>query len=284
MVGAAAENSATGEDGPKSVGLVGVGRMGLPIARHMLAAGFGVIVFDLNAGSVAEAEAAGCRVAESLPALARASDVVLVLVPTDGDVTTVCSADKGLLAGAGSGTVIALCSSLLPETVMRVADEASALGVRVLDVPLTKGARAARSGTLTLLVGGDEAALEEVRPVLETFSTAIHLVGPVGAGQVVKTINNILLWTNLAALVEALELGARLGVDADRLREVLMDCSADSWVLRALPTIEPTWPGKDMDNALKMAGGAGLALPLANTVRQRMTGFSRGDIDKVLGG
>lgn len=269
--------------GPRPrVGIVGVGRMGLPMARHATAAGFEVIAFDLDPAATGKAAAAGARTASSLADVAAGSDVVLVVVPTDADVVAVCAGDGGLLETAPSGAVIAICSSVLPETVRSVAALAAARGVGVLDSPLTKGVHAAEAGTMTVLVGGETSDLDKARRVLDCFSLAIHHLGPVGAGQIGKTVNNLLLWVQLAAVRESLELGAKLGVRPERLRAALEDCSADSWVLRELSRIRPTWPEKDMQNALRMAAGAGCSVPIADAVAARAHEFSAEAVRRLL--
>ena len=266
------------------VGLVGAGRMGLPMARHILAAGFALTVFDTDAEALTAAKALGAATCKSLSGLAANRDVLLVLVPTDEDLRAVCSGEGGLAANARAGTAIVVCSSVLPETVREVAGQAARHGVSVLDAPLTKGVRGAEAGCLTILVGGEAPVLDRVRPVLKSFSTAIHHLGPVGAGQVGKTVNNILLWVHLAAAREALELGARLGVAPERLRAALQDCSADSWVLREMPRIQPTWPVKDLENSLHMAAGVDHAMPLTETVAARAGDFSAEAVRRLLAG
>jgi len=254
------------------------------MARHIRAAGFDVLSFDPEQDSANKARAIGCEPMVSLSALAERADGILVVVPSDEDALNVCTADDGLLAGARPGTVIAVCSSLLPDTVKRISQQADAHGIGVLDVPLTKGVRAAEAGTMTLLVGGEARHLDVMRPVLEAISTAIHLLGPVGAGQVGKTVNNLLLWGNLAMVLEALRLGESLGVPAHVLRTAMFDCSADSWVLRQLPDIQPTWPEKDMINTLRMADAAGADLPLGRVVRDLAVSFDQDRINALLDG
>ncbi len=268
----------------KTVGVVGLGRMGLPMARNIRAAGFEVLGFDPDPSSAAKARAEGCEPVASLSVLAERADGVLVVVPTDDDALKACSADGGLLAGARPGTVIAVCSSLLPDTVIKISQQADDHEVGVLDVPLTKGVRAAEAGTMTLLVGGEAKHLEIMRPVFEAISTAIHHLGPVGAGQAGKTVNNLLLWGNLATVLEALRLGEALGVPARVLREAMFDCSADSWVLRELSNIQPTWPEKDMINTLRMADAAGADLPMGRVVGTLAASFNQDRINALLDG
>ena len=255
--------------------------MGRPMARHVAGVGFPVLAFDAHAEAMKGIEEAGIKPAASPTAIAANADFIIVIVPTDEDVLSVCCGGDGLIAGAAPGSIIAVASSVRPETVRAVHDEAGERRIGVLDMPLTKGVRGAEAGDMTLLVGGAEDDLEKARPVMECFSTAIHHLGPVGAAQVAKTVNNLLLWANLVSVFESLEYGGRLGVDPARLRDALLDCSADSWVLRELELIQPTWPAKDMENALRMAKERGLDLPLGEKVAELVAAVDRPAIKRL---
>ena len=257
------------------IGFVGLGRMGRPMAAHAAAAGYAVVGWDVDASAMKAAEAVGCRRAASLPACAQSCEAILVIVPTDDDFVAVCTQDRGIFASARPGTIICACSSLLPETASAMAAEAGGHGLEFLDMPLTKGVRAAETGTMTVLVGGKAEVLARLRPVLQTFSRAVHHVGDAGAAQVAKSVNNILLWSGLETALEALTLGRAYGLAPDVLRRALLDCSADSWVLRELPLIEPTWPAKDLDNVARIAEAARIELPLVERLRSLAGKLSR---------
>ena len=265
-----------------TVGFVGLGRMGLPMARHVRAGGFAVAGFDVDDSALRQAEALGVRRRASCAEVAAGADLVLVIVPDDDDVLAACCGPEGAIAAARRGSVIAVCSHARPETTARVDAEAEALGVGVLDVQLTKGVRGAEDGTMTLLVGGRSADLERARPVFACFATALHHLGPVGSGQIAKAVNNLLLWAHLAAAAEALEFGARHGLDAARLRTALLDCSADSWVLREIADIQPTWPAKDLRNALAMAADVDHPMPIAELVAKLIGRLDRATLDRIL--
>jgi 3-hydroxyisobutyrate dehydrogenase-like beta-hydroxyacid dehydrogenase len=266
----------------KRVGVVGAGRMGLPMARHAAAAGFQVTVFDIDPTACRKAELAGLRVASSLPELAAELDCALVVVPRDQDVMSLGRGPDGLLATLPPDALLALCSSLRPETARAVRDQAGERGPRVLDLPLVGGVGGAEDGTLTLLAGGDGEDLDRARPLLESFAKHIHHLGPVGNAQIAKTVNNLMLWAHLAAAAESLALGTRLGLDIDRLRDALADCSADSWALRRIGQIQPTWPCKDLENALASAVDAGVSLPLAERVAEVIGSWDRPALDALL--
>lgn len=263
------------------IGFVGLGRMGRPMAGHAASGGFAVTGWDVSAAAMQEAEKLGCRPAASLADCARKAEAVFVIVPNDADLETACAGPGGIFASARPGTIVCACSSLLPETAAAMAEKATQHGLDFLDMPLTKGVRAAETGTMTILAGGKAEVLARLEPVLRTFSEAVHHVGEAGAAQVAKSVNNILLWAGLESAIEALSLGRAYGLDPEALRRALLDCSADSWVLRELHLIEPTWPAKDLENVARMAETARVDMPLVarlielagSLTRRRITGM-----------
>ena len=258
-------------DSPQlTVGIVGLGAMGLPIAGHLARAGVPVVVADLDESAVRACVAQGMSAADGPADLAARSDVVLVVVPSDDDVRAVCEGDAGLLAGCRPGTVVLLCSSVRPDTCEAVTAAAPAR-VAVLDAALTGGVRGAENGQINLLVGGDSAALERVRPALAAWTSSVHHLGPLGAGQVGKTVNNLIHWAQIAAIVESLELGRRYGLDVPTLRRALLDGPTASRTLAELEQMRFTWHAKDLANAEVMAEAVGLPLPVAATSRTAMT-------------
>lgn len=263
------------DEAVRRVGFIGLGRMGRPMAGHAAAAGYETIGWDVDAGAITAAEAIGCRPAGSLAECVREADAVIVIVPTDDDLKAACTDAGGIFASARPGTIVCACSSLLPETAAEMAEKANEHGLEFLDMPLTKGVRAAEAGTMTLLVGGKAEVLARLRPVLESFSDAIHHVGPAGAAQVAKSVNNILLWVGLEGALEALTLGRAYDLDVEGLRAALLDCSADSWVLRELQDIEPTWPAKDLENVARMAEAQELPMPLVERLTELAGGLTR---------
>lgn len=266
-----------------TVGLIGLGAMGAPMAGHVARAGFKVVGCDPDA----EARRRTADVVEFLPspsAVAGHAELTLVIVPTDDDVTQVCTGTDGLFTAHGTGRVVAICSSVRPQTILALEAPAAQAGFELLDVPLTKGVRAAEAGTMALLAGGDAGALRRAMPVFECFSAAVHHVGGLGAGQVAKTVNNLLLWSNMVAVAEALTLAANLGASPEVMCRAMQDCSADSWVLREFGRIVPTWPAKDMQNAVAMAEGAGVDLPLMRAVAREVGEYDRRTLVRILKG
>jgi len=270
-------------DVERTAGVIGLGAMGGPMARHMAEAGFSVVAFDPD--PVARAGADPRVECLSGPAeVARRSLLTLIIAPNDADVLSACTGEGGVFSQAGEGRIVAVCSSVRPDTVSALSAPAAKAGFALLDLPLTKGARAAEAGTMTLLAGGDKAVLARAAPFLDCFSTAIRHVGGLGIGQVAKTVNNLLLWSGVVAVAESLRFAARLGADTTILRDAMTDCSADSWVLREIDRIVPTWPAKDMQNALAMAADAGIDLPLMKRVAEEIKGCDQETLSRILAG
>jgi 3-hydroxyisobutyrate dehydrogenase len=265
------------------VGVVGLGAMGRPIAEHLVAAGHPTTVFDLDPQAVAEVAARGARPAGSLPELAAASDVVVVVVPSDDDVRAVCLGPDGLLAAARPGAALLISASVRPETCAEVAGAARERDVDVLDAALTGGVRGAEAGRVNLLVGGDEQVLDRVRPALRPWTVAVHHLGELGAGQVGKTVNNLCHWAQIAAVHEALQLGQRLGVAPSRLRAALLDSPVASRTLAEIEQMRLTWWAKDIANAERMADTVGAQLPLTERVRDLMPGITVARIADLMG-
>jgi 3-hydroxyisobutyrate dehydrogenase len=255
-----------------TAGVVGLGAMGRPAAEYLAAAGIPTFAYDLDQQALEAIEAKGAHPRQSLAELASESTVMFVFVPSDDDVRTVCSAEDGLLAGARPGSVIAICSSALPKTCQAIAAQGAARGVDVLDAALTGGVRGAEAGEINLLVGGNEQVLERIRPLLEPWCTSVHHLGDLGAGQVGKTVNNLVHWAQISAINEALRFGQRLGVAPSKLREALKDGPTDSRTLRELEQMRFTWHKKDLANAFAMAQTVEppIELPVAETAREAM--------------
>ena len=255
------------------VGVVGLGAMGGPMTGHLLQAGVPVVVADLDPDLIAAAVADGAAVAGELADLGARCDVVLVVVATDEEVLAVCSGGQGLLASCRPGTAVLLCSSVRPDTCAAIV-AAAPDGVDVLDAALTGGVRGAETGTINLLVGGDAEVLDRVRPALAPWTGSVHHLGPLGAGQVGKTVNNLVHWAQISAITEALELGRRYGLDVPTLRRALMDGPTDSRTLREMERMRFTWHAKDLANAEAMARTVDLDLPVAATCREVMKGVT----------
>jgi 3-hydroxyisobutyrate dehydrogenase-like beta-hydroxyacid dehydrogenase len=261
-----------------TVGVVGLGAMGAPIARHLVEHGVATTVFDLDTDAARRLVGDGAVAAETLSSLAARTDVVIVVVPSDDDVRSVCLGQDGVVESARPGTVVLLSASVRPETCAAVQQAASKRDVEVLDAALTGGVRGAEAGRINLLVGGDEEVLERIRPVLAPWTVAVHHLGPLGAGQVGKTVNNLCHWAQVAAVHEALLLAQRLGVPPTKARAALLDGPARSGTLAEIEKMRLTWWRKDIENAELMAGEVDTPLPLTERVRELMPGIT---VDRI---
>lgn len=273
------------EDGAAATGLrvgsLGLGAMGGPIAGHLLDAGFPVVVHDLDRAAVENAAARGATAAASAAELGARSDVVVVIVPSDEDVLAACIGDGGVLSGMHAGGVLLISASVRPETCEKVA-AAAPDDVTVLDAALTGGVRGAQGGAINLLVGGDAAALDRVRPALAPWTSSVHHLGPLGSGQVGKTVNNLVHWAQISVLAEALELGRRWGVSVPAMRHALMDGPTDSRTLRELEQMRLTWHAKDLANAMTMAEAVDWTLPIGRTSQEVMISITMSRLARLL--
>jgi len=256
------------------VGILGLGKMGGPIAGHVLARGFKVIGYDPVARLRERAAAQGARGAASARELARSSDLVIVLVGFDSEVEEVIFGRDGVLEGARPGLVVALGSTVAPRYTKRLASRLAEKGLVLLDIPLARGEAAASSGKLLIYGAGDADAFELCRPVFGAFASDIFHLGPAGAGQVAKMVNNLILWACITVNDEGLRLGRALGVDPERLSEALRHGSAQNWAMdtQAERSGMP-WAEKDMSIVLEEADRARLSLPLAGTVKETIKGL-----------
>ena len=248
------------------VGFVGVGAMGAAMAGHCAAAGFSVLAFDTDAGALAAATRGDVRAAAGLDGIARASDVVNVIVSTDDQSRAVV---RGLLgAGPKAGQTIVVAATNHPGTMIELAAECAEAGVGFVDAPVCYGLKGAIDGDLVSLCGGSEADVARIRPVLMAYSRSVEHIGPVGCGQLGKTCNNMMHWAACVASYEVLSLAKSCGIDAQAMRETLLKCPARNTTLERWDSTRFTWHEKDMDVALDLSQRAGLALPLFGAVDQ----------------
>jgi 3-hydroxyisobutyrate dehydrogenase-like beta-hydroxyacid dehydrogenase len=258
----------------ETVGLIGLGKMGNPMARHLLAKGFKVVGCDPVAEVCRKARALGARIAESPREVAQAAGLVIIVVGFETEVEEVVFGMDGILAGAQAGLIVALASTVAPRYAKRLAARLGERRITLLDVPLARGEPAAAAGKLLIYGAGEPAAFEACRPAFASFASDIFHLGPAGAGQVGKMVNNLILWACTAANDEGLRLGEALGVDPGRLREALRHGSAQNWSLDSGAGERPMpWAEKDMSIVLHEADLARLSLPLAGTVKEVIKGL-----------
>lgn len=250
------------------VGIVGPGRMGLAMIRHLAKAGFPVSATDIDPAQLAKAEEAGAVPFASSAELGRNVDYAIVSVGFDAETVEVTMGADGLIGTMAPGSCIAVCSTSSPETVRTVAERAAGKGIDVLDAPICRGRWAADEGTLLALVGGTDAVVERSRPVFEAFCSDIAHLGPVGHGQFGKAMNNFLMWITGVGLIEAGRLAESFGADLVKLRNALLISSAKSATLEDWDRMTFTWALKDMQIVSQMADALGESMPLAGQIRE----------------
>ena len=254
--------------------MLGLGKMGAPMARHLVAKGYSVSGYDPHEPARRAAAAHGVAVRESARDVAAASELVIIVVGFDHEVETVMYGPQGIMEAARPDLIVAIGSTVAPHYAKRLAQRAGERGVVVLDAPLARGEAAALAGKLLVFGGGDEATFAACRPAFGAFASDIFHLGAAGAGQVGKMVNNLILWACTCANDEGLRLGEALGVEADKLREALHHASAQNWAMdqRSDRSGMP-WAEKDMSIVLHEADLARLSLPLSGTVKETIKGL-----------
>jgi 2-hydroxy-3-oxopropionate reductase len=213
------------------IGFIGLGIMGRPMARNLLAAGFPVTVYSRSPAPVDELVGEGAKRAEGPAAVAAASDIVITMVPDTPDVEEVLLGPGGVLEGAAPGALVIDMSSIDPGPTRRFADRLGVAHVAMLDAPVSGGEQGAIDGALSIMVGGPDNAFQRATPVFEVLGGNIVHVGPAGAGQVTKACNQLVVAATIEAVAEALSLAERSGVDAAKVREALLGGFAGSKIL-----------------------------------------------------
>ena len=264
------------------IGFIGIGVMGRPMALNLLKAGYNITIFARHPDKpeVQEVIQAGARPAPSPRAVAMASDIVITMLPNSMQVEEVVAGSQGIFEGARKGLIIIDMSTIAPTVSRKLAEAASALGVHFLDAPVSGGSQGAVNGTLTIMVGGEREIFEQVLPVLEAMGKKENIfhVGPNGAGEVVKIVNNILVGAIAAAIAESFTLGVKAGADVETMAKIIGVSSGGNWQLAnpvALRAFTGTFePGfftdlllKDLNLVLELAAEQGVATPLAAQAR-----------------
>jgi 2-hydroxy-3-oxopropionate reductase len=274
------------------LGFIGLGIMGKPMALRLLRAGYPLVVFNRSQGPVNELVATGAVGGKSLRHVAEQSDVVITMLPDSPDVEKAILGSKGVLEGLHSGGLIIDMSTVLPSLARHISRVAEQRDCSTLDAPVSGGQIGAENGTLSIMVGGSDAAFERAKPILENMGKNIVHMGEAGAGQITKAANQIVCSGTIAAVGEALVMAKKAGVDPGRVREALLGGFAQSRILEVhgnrmlhrnfQPGFKLKLHRKDMAIVLDTARELGVALPVSSIVTELMNALmasSGGELD-----
>src|SRR5215831_10505368 len=213
------------------IGFIGVGTMGLPMARNLVKGGFAVTAYDTNAEAVKAAAGAGMTAAAATVEAVAAADLVVTMLPSSSHVQSVYAGDGGVLAAARKGTLCVDMSTIDPAVSQRMASAAAERGVRFMDAPVSGGVPRATDGTLAIMVGAAESDFDQAQAALSAMGANIIRVGPVGSGQVAKLCNNLIAGVAAVAISEAFRIAEGFGVDAQVVTDVISKSSGHTWVM-----------------------------------------------------
>jgi 3-hydroxyisobutyrate dehydrogenase len=271
----------------RRVGFLGLGTMGAAMAANLARAGFDVTVWNRTAGRAAALDDAGIRRGTSPRDVAAATDVVVICVSDTPDVESVLFGPDGVAAGARPGSLVIDCSTIAPGATRTFAERLATTGIRLVDAPVSGGSEGAEKATLTIFVGGDSADAERARPILEALGKTITHVGPIGSGQAVKAVNQVILAGAYLGVAEGIVLALKFGLDVEQVVGALSGGAAQSWVLanRSSRMIANDYPlgfkvalhRKDLRIALDLARDLGAELPVASLAATHEDGLIEHD-------
>ena len=262
----------------KKIGFIGLGIMGKPMSKNLLKAGYDLTVCDINAAAVAEVVALGAKAASTPKEVAAQTEIIITMLPNSPQVKTVVLGENGVIEGAKPGTIVVDMSSIAPLAAQEVAKALAEKKVEMLDAPVSGGEPKAIDATLSIMVGGKQAIFDECLPILKCMGASAVLVGEVGAGNVTKLANQIVVALNIAALSEALVLATKAGVDPELVFNAIKGGLAGSTVMNAKAPLmldRKFDPGfrinlhiKDLANVMETAHEVGVPLPLTSGVME----------------
>jgi 2-hydroxy-3-oxopropionate reductase len=275
-----------------TIGFIGLGIMGKPMARNLLKAGYPLVIHNRSRAAVDELSKEGAQPGASSTEVAARSEVIITMLPDSPDVELVYVGEQGVFVGAKAGMLLIDMSSISPVVARKLAGEAEKRGIDMIDAPVSGGEAGAISATLSIMIGGKASAVERAMPIFQALGKNIVHVGDAGAGQVTKAANQMVVGTTIAIVSEALVLAAKAGVDPARVRQALLGGFAQSKILEAhgQKMLERNFkPGfrirlheKDMKIALATGSEYGVPLMVTSQVAQMMTAMKsmgNGDLD-----
>ncbi len=270
-----------------NIGFIGIGIMGRPMAKNLIKAGYALTVYDKFAPTD-DLVALGAVAAKSNKDVAAQSDIIITMLPNSPHVKEAVMGENGVLEGARPGAILVDMSSIAPSASQEICAAAKAKGVTMLDAPVSGGEPKAIDGTLAIMVGGDKKTFETVKPILEKMGSSVVLVGDIGAGNVTKLANQIIVALNIAAVSEALVLATKAGVKPEAVFDAIKGGLAGSTVMNAkVPMILDGnfKPGfrielhiKDLQNALDTAHNLNVAVPLTANVMETLQALKVDDM------
>lgn len=281
----------------KSIGFIGLGTMGAPMASNLLRAGYPVTVYNRTASKAAPLTELGATVAASPQEAAAGADVVITMVSNDDSIIEVYEGDNGVLAGIRSGTTVIDCSTISPALVQRLAKQIAALGSSFLEAPVTGSSPAAIDGTLVFMVGGSAETLAQVMDLFDTMGKKVLHMGDNGSGAVAKLAHNTIVGINNLALAEGFAIAAKSGLPADRFLELVQLGSAGSKAaeLKGRKIIEHDFTNqfslalmlKDLKLASSLTDGSGIPAPMLNLAKSlfqagQTQGFGDEDLSSIV--
>ena len=275
-----------------TIGFIGLGIMGKPMARHLLKASYPLVIHNRSRAAVEELSKEGAQPAAIRKKSPQRSDVIITMLPDSPDVELVYAGERGIFAGMKSGALLIDMSSISPVVARKLAAEAEKRGCDMLDAPVSGGEAGAINAALSIMIGGKNSAVERAMPIFEKLGKNIVHVGDAGAGQVTKAANQMVVGTTIAIVSEALVLAAKAGVDPAKVRQALLGGFAQSKILEAhgqkmldrnfKPGFRIRLHEKDMKIALATGSEYGVPLMVTGVVGQMMTamkGMGNGDLD-----
>lgn len=253
----------------KNVAVIGLGKLGNPISRHLLNGGFVVSGFDIDPKACKSATCKGIAVAPSAGQAVTEADLVIILVAREEDVAKVLFAPDGVAARAKPDTIVGIATTISPESMIRFGQQLRERGLQPIDMPICRGERPAEAGKLLITGGGDKMVFDACRGAFSTFASSIYRLGDLGSGQVGKMVNNLILWSCVSANHEGFKLAGQYGVDDVIMREMLLDSNASNGALETqvqrhgMPSAE-----RDMMIVLTEADRLRVSLPLSGSVKE----------------
>ena len=280
------------------IGFIGLGAMGRPMAKNVRKAGFDLAVCDVNQEAVSEMTALGATAKPTAAEVAAESDIICTSLPNSSILKNVVLGPDGIINGIKAGALVVDLSSVEPAVARDLAQALAAKGASLIDAPVSGGVSGAAAGTLTIMVGASDQELAQATPVLKAIGKTISHVGQVGSGQAMKLVNNLLLGANMAAVAEALTLGAKLGLAPGTMIDIISQSSGRSYALEAkapnfilkgnfAPGFAVDLQYKDLELAVSTAKSLAQPLPMANAAQQIFEialakGWGREDISAII--